>query len=140
MKTNSKLVFGGLVRLGMLSMLALALALPREAWAHAKLLRSSPADKSGVTEAPKQIELWFSELLDDKFNSIEVYPSAELKEKTHAKLTEGEVTVDPKDRTHLTVTLKTLAPGEYTVDWRVLSRDGHSAPGRFSFKVAAPKK
>jgi methionine-rich copper-binding protein CopC len=140
MKTNSKLVFSGLVRLGILSALALALTLPREAQAHAKLLRSSPPDKGELATAPKQIELWFSELLDDKFNSIEVYSSAELSAKTHTALTEGEAKVDPKDRTHLTVTLKGLAPGEYTVDWRVLSMDGHSAPGRFSFKVAEPKK
>ena len=134
MKTNSRLVFN-LVRTGILSVLVLVLALPREALAHAKLQRSTPSDKGDLTVAPKQIELWFSELLDDKFNSIEVFPSAEAGNKTHAALTDGDVKVDPKDRTHLTVNLKTLPPGDYTVDWRVLSRDGHSAPGRFTFKV-----
>lgn len=129
-----------LVRFGIFSLVVLALALPREALAHAKLLKSSPADKSELAAPPKQIEIWFSELLDENFNSIDVYPTSELGAKRHAKLTDGEVKVDPKDRTHLTVALKNLAPGNYTVDWRVLSRDGHSAPGRFSFKVAAPQK
>lgn len=28
-----------------------------------------------------------------------------------------------------------MAPGLYTVDWRVLSMDGHSAEGRYQFRV-----
>jgi methionine-rich copper-binding protein CopC len=43
--------------------------------------------------------------------------------------------VDPKDRTHLMVKVGALKPGDYVVDWRVLSRDGHSAPGRITFTV-----
>jgi methionine-rich copper-binding protein CopC len=119
--------------------LALVAALPLTALAHAKLKRSTPVDKAALATAPKQIELWFDELLDDKFNSIEVYPTAEVNAKDHKSLSEGEAKVDEKDRTHLTVQLKALAPGDYTVDWRVLSRDGHSAPGRFTFKVTAAK-
>ena len=138
MKTVSKPMGYRLVGLGFL--LALALALPQTALAHAKLTRSSPADKASLTNAPQQIELWFSELLDDKFNSIEVVASKDVNAKPRVNLAQGEPKVDPKDRTHLTIELKALEPGEYTVDWRVLSRDGHSAPGRFTFRVLAPVK
>jgi len=126
--------------MGMIALLALAL--PWSAQAHARLERSTPKDKAKLTEAPKQIELWFSELLDSnpKFNTIEVYSSAEVKNKTHTNLADGDSKVDAKDKTHLTINVKALPPGDYTVDWRVLSQDGHSAPGRFTFKVLAPKK
>ncbi len=132
-----------LLRAAALLVGALLFAAPNEALAHARLLKSSPA--SGETiKAPTQVELWFNELLDGGgFNTVVVFPAAELKAKTHTNLAVGEAKMDAKDRTHLTVDLKTLSPGEYVVDWRVLSLDGHSAPGRFKFKVGeaqgAPK-
>jgi len=44
-------------------------------------------------------------------------------------------------RCHVTVTsrgvaLPPLAPGLYTVHWRIFTRDGHLSHGRFSFQVA----
>jgi methionine-rich copper-binding protein CopC len=121
-------------------LIALVLVAPFSALAHARLERSTPTDKSKLTESPKQIDLWFSELLDAaKFDTVVIYSSAELKATTHTNLALGDPTVDPKDQTHLTVMVKPLPPGDYTVDWRVLSQDGHSAPGRFSFHVLPPK-
>jgi methionine-rich copper-binding protein CopC len=118
---------------------ALLLAAPREALAHARLLKSSPKDADTV-KAPAQIELWFSESLDSSgLNTIVVFPVAELKAKMHSNLAKGAAKVDAKDKTHLTIELKTLPPGEYVVTWRVLSPDGHSVPGRFQFKVGDPK-
>ena len=105
------------------------------ALAHARLVRAQPADKAVLSQAPQRLELWFNELLDQSFNQVEVFPAAELTAKTRTNLTSGTPVLDPVDRTHLTVPLQTLAPGEYVVEWRVLSRDGHSAPGRFRFRV-----
>ena len=125
--------------LGAFITFALLLAAPQIASAHARMLRSSPSDGATVTVTPDKIELWFNELLENKFNSVAVFPASELNAKDRTNLVAGKPTVDPKDRTHLTIDLKTLAPGEYFVEWRVLSLDGHSAPGRFAFHVAAPK-
>ncbi|HEY3899555.1 MAG TPA: copper resistance CopC family protein [Chthoniobacter sp.] len=106
------------------------------AWAHARLLRAAPASGAEVSPAPKQIELWFNELLEDGFNTVTVFPSAELeKSDKHSNLTKGKPVVDSRDRTHLVIPVGPLAPGEYTIEWRVLSRDGHSAPGRSTFRV-----
>jgi methionine-rich copper-binding protein CopC len=110
------------------------------AQAHARLTKSLP--DSGVTLAasPARIDLWYNELLDGgDFNSITVFPSAQGTVATHTDLTAGKPTVDAKEPTHLSITLQPLPPGEYTVEWRVLSLDGHTAPGRFKFKVVAPK-
>jgi methionine-rich copper-binding protein CopC len=137
-----KNVFGTAVRvhmcLGILIVIILVLAVPLAALAHAKMLRSTPG-AGDVSQPPPQVELWFNELLDAKFNSIAVFPAAELNAKPRTSLTKGEAQVDPQDRTHLIVPLKPLPPGNYMVEWRVLSLDGHSAPGRFEFRVLGSK-
>jgi methionine-rich copper-binding protein CopC len=139
MKPNSFPAQRPLVGVTLLLALTLLLAVPKEALAHARLLKSSPKDGETV-KAPAHFDLWFSELLDGGgFNSIVVFSATELKSKTHTNLADGDAKVDAKDRTHLTVNVKTLTAGEYVVDWRVLSLDGHSAPGRFKFKVGEPK-
>ena len=138
MRTNPDLIRRVVIRLVIVLAIALAAA-PMEALAHARMIRSSPT-ADGVTQSPQMVELWFNELLDSKFNSIVVYPAAEASVKKHAILTQGDATVDPKDKTHLTIAVKPLPPGEYMVEWRVLSLDGHSAPGRFKFRVLAAKQ
>lgn len=114
------------------------MCLPQDVLAHARMMHSSPS-AGAVTPPPAKIELWFNELLDGRFNSISVFPAAQVNTPTRLNFTSGEAQVDPKDRTHLFVTLKPLQPGNYYVEWRVLSLDGHSAPGRFEFTVAKPK-
>ncbi len=119
--------------------LALLLALAPRAEAHAHLVKSTPAKAAELSTAPAQIDLWFNELLEEGFNTVEVYPASELTAEKHSNLTEGKVVVDAKDHTHLTVKLAALKPGDYVVDWRVLSRDGHSAPGRITFTIKGGK-
>ena len=117
--------------------LLLAFAGTSSAWAHARLLRAIPA-KGAAVSAPEQIELWFNELLESGFNTVTVFPAAELASaEKHSNLTKNKPVVDAKDRTHLTVKVAPLPPGEYVIEWRVLSRDGHSAPGRSTFTVRA---
>ena len=129
----------GARRLLLLCVLALLSGLPAVAHAHARLLRSMPAGNARLAVAPERAELWFNELLDAEFNGIEIFAASELKAKQRTNLVKGRPVVDAKDRTHLTVELPPLAPGEYVVEWRVLSRDGHSAPGRFTFTVVEPR-
>jgi methionine-rich copper-binding protein CopC len=116
---------------------ALLLALAPAAQAHARLLRSSPAKNAELAQAPGQIELWFNELLDEGFNSIAIFPAKELAAAKRTNLAKEKPIVDARDRTHLTLKVEPLAPGDYVLEWRVLSRDGHSAPGRFTFRILA---
>jgi methionine-rich copper-binding protein CopC len=108
-------------------------------WAHAQLIKSNPADKAELKESPAQIELWFNELLDQNFNSIEIIPATELAAQQHSNFAKGKPKVDPADRTHLTVPVTKLKPGKYVIQYRVLSRDGHTAPGRITFVVRESK-
>jgi copper resistance protein C len=103
--------------------------------AHAKLVRSEPKDAARLSTAPKRIELWFNELLDDEFNTVEVLRAKEVAQKDRKNLAKAKPKVDAEDRTHLSLDLPPLEPDSYTVEYRVLSRDGHTAPGRFSFTV-----
>lgn len=120
-----------------LAILLLIGALPSSAWAHARMIRSEPAKDAEVTAAPERVNLWFNELLEDGFNTITVFPAKELTEKKRSNLVTEKPRVNPKDRTQLSVKLAPLPPGEYILEWRVLSRDGHSAPGRLTFRVKA---
>lgn len=129
MNARGHLALSSLVVAGMI------LAVPHSAFAHARMVRSTPVKNARLSQTPKRIDLWFNELLDDGFNSIEVFAAAEVTAKQRTDLKQGSATVDPKDRTHLIVDVQPLPPGEYAVEFRVLSRDGHSAPGRFTFHV-----
>jgi methionine-rich copper-binding protein CopC len=117
---------------------AIALAVAPAALAHARLVKSAPADKAVLAGAPARVELWFNELLDQGFHSLEVIPAAQLKAKQRENFAEGKPVIDARDRTRVSVALKPLPPGDYVIEWRVLSRDGHSAPGRLKFTVKAP--
>lgn len=113
------------------------LACPAAALAHARLIRSMPASQARMATPPDRVELWFSELLEDGFNSVEVVPVGELAVKPRNHPAYGIPALDRLDRTHLVLALEHLGSGEYAVEWRVLSRDGHSSTGRFTFSVQA---
>lgn len=108
--------------------LTLALALP--AFAHAELVRSIPEQNASLPRAPAQVELFFSEAIENSFSSIQVLDSNGL------RVDNNDSRVDANDPTHLTVSLRSLPDGVYTVAWQVLSAaDGHVTTGAFPFGV-----
>ncbi len=106
-----------------------ALASSRDAWAHAKLIRSRPQPFETLGAGPTHVELWFNERLEDEFNAIEVVDA------NGRRVEEGAAGVNPNDRTNLRVRLGALAPGSYVIHWKILSLDGHPARGRILFTV-----
>jgi methionine-rich copper-binding protein CopC len=116
----------------------LLLGVRTAAFAHARLEHSSPAAGAVLATAPTTVELKFNELLDDEFNVVEVFRAKPDGTPADAQnLTTGKARVDAADRTRLTNDLGPLAPGPYVVQWKVLSRDGHSARGRVLFRIDA---
>jgi len=108
------------------------------AHAHARLERSTPAAGAVLTVPPVAVELSFNELLDDEFNDITVFRAKpDGTPADGSSFATAKPTVDEADRTRLTTALAPLSPGAYVVQWRVLSRDGHSARGRVLFRVGA---
>jgi methionine-rich copper-binding protein CopC len=108
---------------------ALFLSGTMAAFAHAHLVRATPAAGGTVQAAPSEVTLHFSEKLEPKFSSVLVRDSA------GKQVDKGDATVDKADRMVIRVLLPQLEPGVYTVEWRAVSADTHKVNGNFTFKV-----
>ena len=120
------------------SQVALALAvlvLPAVAVAHARLVRSWPANGATVALAPGELRLCFNELLERQFHAIELEAENGATGGYSGRPVQLAPSVDPRDATCLLATLPSLAPASYVVRWRVVSRDGHATRGLIRFRV-----
>jgi methionine-rich copper-binding protein CopC len=104
------------------------LAAASQAFAHAHLKASTPADKASAA-APAEINLGFTEALDLKFSGIAVVGA----DKTDVAL--GDAVLKDDGKSLAAPVSARLAPGAYTVNWHVLSVDGHKTNGSFTFTV-----
>lgn len=108
-------------------LLAGGLVVTRPGYTHATLIESDPAPGSEISSSPYNMRLTFSEpagpgstitLFDRAFATIDV-------------LTE----MDDEQTDSLSAQIPALEPGVYTVQWLVLSQDGHPQSGTFEFSV-----
>lgn len=104
------------------------LAITGQAFAHAHLATSVPADKSAVA-APSELDLTFTEALNLKFSGISVTGP----DKQAVKLGTGALM--DGDKMLMVPVNGTLTPGTYTVEWHALSVDGHKTNGTYAFTV-----
>ena len=114
------------------ALLASTLAGPA-AYAHAVLVRSSPAHRAVLTQSPERVDLWFNERLEPAYSTASVWSEA------GSQVDAGDVAVASDDPRRLSVSLKTHAAGLYTVKYRVLSVDGHVVDSRITFTVKGRK-
>lgn len=109
--------------------LALLLLLPGRAAAHAHLESSTPASGDTVRGAPGALRLTFSEGVELALSEIHlVGPLGEVALAPLASAGNGAVLVAP--------IRGSLAPGRYTVHWRIVSEDGHPGSGEYAFVIA----
>lgn len=102
-------------------------------YAHANLERSQPAANSVLDQPPDRVTIWFTEPLEADFSQIQVLDS------TGQQVDNGDSALDPNDPKVMSVTLKPVPNGTYTVAWRNLSTvDGHTVRGAFVFSVGEP--
>jgi len=100
------------------------------AFAHAHLKQQSPAADTEVSTTPQSLTLRFSESIEGKFSGIT------LTGPQHEAIQTGPAAVNEKDDKQLTVPLtQALKPGTYTVNWHVVSVDGHKTQGQYHFSV-----
>jgi methionine-rich copper-binding protein CopC len=99
------------------------------AFAHAHLVKAAPAAASTMHDPPSEVTLRFNEKLEPAFSSVIVRDAA------GKQIDKGDGKVDTSDRTLIRVTLPTLEPGVYKVEWRAMSADTHKINGDFTFKV-----
>jgi len=112
-----------------ISLLGLLLLAPPSVWSHAALVKSVPARRAVLSRVPARVQLWFNERLEAQFSQLSVW-NVEGR-----RVDSGDVQVGPDDPKKLSVGLPTLAPGTYTVKYRVLSVDSHIVESQFSFTL-----
>lgn len=110
----------------LLLFLAVASTAP-PALAHADLVAATPEPGSVVPTSPMEVRLSFSEEVEPRFSGFEIVGG------DGRSLPVGEIAVEGKAMA--APLTETLAPGKYRVDWHVLSADGHSIEGSYSFEV-----
>jgi methionine-rich copper-binding protein CopC len=134
-------------------MLVLLLLMVQSALAHAGLEASTPANGT-VVNAPQEIVLTFIEPIETMFSVFELHqldvaPDADHElhaqaahdAMTHAfnmdatSLRASEMLTSGQSAT-VTLALPTLAPGSYTLMWRVLSIDSHPSQDFITFVVS----
>jgi copper transport protein len=123
------------VRLARLTGALIALAIfalaPATVLAHANLDRADPAPGSQLDQPPHQLQLTFSEAVDDSFSRVQLLNSQ------GDAVDRGDSHVTPNDALSMVVTLPDQLPdGVYTVAWRTLSAvDGHTVNGAYPLIV-----
>ena len=106
-----------------------ALLVPPLASAHAPRKAHFPAANAQVTP-PQVLMLNFSEGIEPKFSGLTLTDAAKQTVKT------GTASRSKEDNAQLVVPVEQeLQPGNYTVDWHVVSVDGHKTRGTYSFTV-----
>jgi methionine-rich copper-binding protein CopC len=122
---------GGVRRVPVVAACVAALGLwpMASAWAHAYLVRSTPAARATVARAPERVQLWFNERLEPAYSRVSVH------DRDGQRVDAGDVQVGPDERTRLSVSVPPLPAGPYTVKYRVLSVDGHVVDAAFTFTV-----
>jgi copper transport protein len=118
------------IALALLALVALFLLPAAPAYAHAVLLRSSPAAGTIVPEAPAEVTLVFSEPITPVVDKIRIVgPDGK-------RADQGKPTVDGAT---MRIGMRNNVPrGTYLVSYRVISADSHPVPGGFTFSVGAP--
>jgi methionine-rich copper-binding protein CopC len=96
-------------------------------FAHAHLQSSTPADNAQLPAAPKTLSLDFSEAAQLAMVKL-VIDGKEIPISLDKNAKPGKV---------FALTLPTLDPGSYTVQWTaVAADDGHVSKGMFKFSIA----
>jgi methionine-rich copper-binding protein CopC len=100
--------------------------------AHNQLLRAVPKQGASLTSAPSSVLLTF----DDSFIGGNEINKVIVTNAAGTKVNSGNSSVAANT---LTLALPTLPNGIYTVNYRVVSADGHPVSGGYQFKVAVPE-
>ena len=97
--------------------------------AHAMLVKAEPPRRAQLTQTPTQVRLWFNEDIEKDYTSLTVLDAAKN------SVTDIQPHIAEDDRKAIVLPLSQLAPGKYTVKFRVLSVDGHVVDSSYDFTV-----
>jgi methionine-rich copper-binding protein CopC len=95
--------------------------------AHDTLISSDPEDGQSLVTSPEQITLTYSDEV------LDVSPKVRISDADDRVMVDEAPTIDGPDA--VLEIEDPLPAGDYTVQWRVVSADGHPIEGTFSFTV-----
>ena len=99
-------------------------------FAHAHLQQQIPAADSTVSVSPQALTLTFSEGVELSFSGVT------LTGPQNKPVATGKLARSDGNKAQLTLPMtEPLAAGEYTVEWHVVSVDGHKTKGQYHFSV-----
>jgi copper resistance protein C len=107
----------------------LAGLIPAAAYAHAIVLESSPRPGAVLARPPAQITLRFNSKIEKRFTRLTLATGSQ----PPAPVTAASDEPAAPDR--LVIPIRSLAPGDYTLRYRVLAVDGHITEGTLRFTV-----
>ena len=111
-----------------LGLLAVVGGEPRRVEAHAFAEASFPRQNERLTEAPQVLWIRFTEPLETEVSTLRLLDAAGHEVPGTQQSAQG-------DR-ELRLQVPELSPGAYTLEWKVLSQDGHVTEGTIRFTVA----
>jgi copper resistance protein C len=119
-----------------LAIAASALALPATAWAHTKVVASTPAEGATVPSA-RTVSLTFSEALLPPTAAASIVMTAMPGMANHGEMAIRNFTTSwSNDNKTMTLNLtKPLPKGTYEVRWQAAGADGHRMNGSVTFIV-----
>jgi copper transport protein len=101
-----------------------------EAYGHAFLTSSNPAPSQSLPASPTNVDTFFSEPIDIRYSEIKIFDEA------GKEVDSRDTRYVGNDQASLSVTIKPLNDGVYTVSTNVLSQiDGHVTKNAFAFGV-----
>lgn len=98
------------------------------AFAHAILVKSTPAANEMIAGPNVPVELTFNSRVDQARSTL----TLETPDHSTSRV---QVNVDPSSPSKLTASISNLAPGSYRLRWQVLAADGHITRGEITFQV-----
>ncbi len=110
-------------------LLAGAILAPARACAHAFPSAEQPHAGATLQAPPSQVTITFDAPIESLFATLEVLDGAGHNEAAGAPRLGAK-------RRELSVALRPLGPGAYTVRWAVVAEDGHRTEGSYTFTVA----
>ena len=115
------------------SVIVALIAIAAPAATHFAVVKSTPSSNQTVTESPKRIQIWFSQV------PVEAVSQIKLAGADKAEVALGKVVADKESKSIAADVTAALKPGAYVASWRSAGDDGHVQTGELKFTFT-PKK
>ena len=105
-----------------------AAAAAAPAWGHARVVTTTPGESAVLASPPSRVTIRFDDTIRVLSGTVVIRNADKRSVVAGKPRSNGRV---------VTIPLRKLHDGDYTVRWQVLSNDGHTVEGVFAFAVGA---